>query len=97
MGFFENITGTEGNMGDKDIAFDLLKDSKSGLTSLAMTIAESTNPQLRQILTSQFNTCVQSHHKLADMAVQKNWYPAFATPAQQVQSVMQDSQSTISQ
>lgn len=95
MGFFENFSGNDTTLSDKDIAFDMLKDSKFGLTSLAMTLAETTNPQLRQILTTQWNGCVTSHHKLSDLAVNKDWYQAYATPSQQVQASMEDLQDTI--
>lgn len=61
-----------------------------------MALAESTNPQLRQMLNSQLNSCITSHHKLSDLALNKDWYEAYATPIQQVQTDVQDAQNAIS-
>lgn len=62
-------------MTDKDYALDMLKDSKFSLHSLTMALSESTNPILREILTNVLNTSIDSHYKLADIAINKNWYP----------------------
>ena len=96
MGFFETLMGNDTSLNDKDIVFDMLKDSKFGLTGLTMAIAESTNPQLRQMLTTQWNSCVTNHHKLSDIALKKDWYQAYATPYQQVQTDLRDSRDVIS-
>jgi len=45
-----------------------------------------TNPQLRQMLTSQLNSCINDHFKLSDMAISKGWYPAYATPEEQLKN-----------
>jgi similar to spore coat protein len=96
MGFFEMLMGNDMSLSDKDIAFDMLKDSKFGLTGLTMALAESTNPQLRQMLSTQLNGCVLNHHKLSDIALRKDWYQAYATPTQQVLTDVQDSQNALS-
>lgn len=96
MGFFEMLMGNDTNLSDKDIAFDMLKDSKFGLVGLTMALAESTNPQLRQMISTQLNSCVINHHKLSDIALRKDWYQAYASPTQQLQVDVSDSQTALS-
>jgi similar to spore coat protein len=92
MGIMDNLMGSDMALNDKDIAFDMLKDSKFGLTGLTMALAECTNPQLRQMLSAQLNNCINEHHRLSDIAINKNWYQAYADPMQQVQTDLQDTQ-----
>jgi similar to spore coat protein len=90
-----DLMGNNMSLSDKDIAFDMLKDSKFGLTGLTMALAETTNPQLRQMLGAQLNNCVVSHHKLSDIALNKGWYQAYASPMQQMQTDIQDARTAI--
>lgn len=62
-------------MTDKDYALTVLADSKFSLHSLTMALTESTNPLLREMLTNILNTSIDNHYKLADIAVNKGWYP----------------------
>lgn len=87
-----DFMGNNMSLSDKDIAFDMLKDSKFGLTGLTMALAETTNPQLRQMLGAQLNNCVVSHHRLSDIALNKGWYQAYASP---MQTDMQDARTAI--
>lgn len=77
----QNITLT-----DKDIALSLMASSKTGITSLAKVLTETTNSQVRETLKSQLTDCVSSHHRLSDMAISKGWYNASQDPQQQLQS-----------
>ncbi|MEW9097232.1 MAG: spore coat protein [Clostridiaceae bacterium] len=45
---------------------------------------ETTNHQLRQMLTSQLNSCINDHFKLSDMVISKGWYPAYDSPQEQI-------------
>lgn len=95
MGIIDTLMGNENGLSDKDIAFDMIKDSKFGIVGLTMALAESTNSQLRQMLSSQLNTCIAEHHRLADLAIKKDWYLANAAPVQQVQNDYRDSQNAV--
>jgi similar to spore coat protein len=81
MGLLDEM-GNNMSLTEKDIALDMLKDSKFGLTGLTMALAESSNPQLRQMLGTQLNNCVASHHKLSDIAINKGWYQVYTFPMQ---------------
>lgn len=70
---------------DKDIALDLLTSSKTGVTTLAKALTETTNPQLRQTLKTQLTNCIDSHCRLSDMAINKGWYNAYESPQEQLQ------------
>lgn len=78
------------SMTDKDIARSLITESKHDITSLSKAALESTNPQLRNILTKQLNSCMTDHFKLSDLAIEKNWYDAYGSPEQQLQKSMQE-------
>lgn len=70
---------------EKDIALDLMTNSKAGITTLTKVLTETTNAQLRDTLKNELTTCVDSHYRLSDMAINKGWYNASATPEQQLQ------------
>jgi similar to spore coat protein len=98
MGIMDELLGTGANaaLKDKDIAFDMIKDSKFGLTSLTLALAEATNPELRRMLTEQLNTCIAEHHRLSDIAINKDWYKAYAAPMEQIRYDFQDAQNVTS-
>lgn len=73
-------------LSEKDIALDLLSSSKASIGTLAKALTETTNPELRKTLKNQLTACVNSHHRLSDIAVSKGWYDAYANPQQQLQS-----------
>lgn len=73
-------------MDDRDIALDSLAASKTDISLLSKVIPETTNQQLRQMLTNQLNSCINDHFKLSDMVISKGWYPAYATPQDQLKN-----------
>lgn len=77
-------------LNDKDIALEMLISSKFEIETLAKMITETTNPQLRQMLTSQLNMNINEHFRLSDMAINNQWYNAYATPQQQVQQDIEE-------
>lgn len=88
-----NQDNNSGNLSDKDIALDMLIGSKFRIESLAKTITETTNPQLRQMLTGQLNMNINEHFKLSDISINNQWYNAQATPQQQVQEDAKEAQN----
>ncbi|MCT8977783.1 spore coat protein [Clostridium sp. CX1] len=100
MSWIDNLLGTDsddqnnsGSLNDKDIALDMLISSKMDISSLAKTITETTNPQLRQLLSAQLTNCINQHFRLSDMAINKQWYNAYANPQQQVQQDVKELQN----
>jgi similar to spore coat protein len=80
---------------DKDIASDMLKDSKFSVTSLAMMVTEIANPEVRMVLAKQLTSAVSMHQRLSDLLVHKEWYQPYNTPQQQLTQDIHISQSTI--
>lgn len=91
-GLIETLMGTNVSLTDKDIASDMLKDSKFSVTSVARAATESTNPQVREIVSRQLNACVNMHYQLSDLMIRKDWYPAYDSPGHQLQSQMKEAQ-----
>ena len=90
MGWLDDLFGTGTQLSDQDITTDMLKDSKFALTSLAMAISETSNPELRQILKRQINDASKEHFRLSDIAVNNNWYKPNLTPYEQIQNDYQE-------
>ena len=95
MGLRDMLKGKNMTLSDKDIVYDVLKDSKFALIGLSFALSECTNPQLRLILMDQFNRCVMDHHALTDLALRKDWYPANAAPLDQIRIDLADSENAI--
>ena len=96
MGLRDRLKDKKVILSDKDIIYDMLKDSKFGLIGLSMALSECSNPQLRQILLSQFNRCANDHHALKDLALKKDWYPANVAPLDQIQIDLVESEKALS-
>lgn len=93
MSLLDNILGNNTNLTDKDIASDMLKDSKFGISTLSMAATEAVNPSLRQLIDTQLKVAVDDHHRLSDMMIKKNWYPAYDNPTQQLRNEVRESQN----
>ena len=97
MGWFEDLFVTENSetteMMEKDVALDMLKDSKFILNTMAMAVTETTNPKLREILKKQLNEVVQNHFRLVDLSVQNSWYLPRLAPIEQVKRDYEEAQT----
>ncbi|MGE5627411.1 MAG: spore coat protein [Solirubrobacterales bacterium] len=81
----------EGNqLTEKDIAMDLINSSKASIGTMAKVLTETANPNLREALMTELTNCVNSHHRLSDLAVTKGWYDAYANPNQQLQTELSE-------
>lgn len=97
MGLFDDTFKDNENsrLSEKDIAFDMLKDSKFGIASLALATCETVNPQLRQILDTQLTSATMSHHELSDIMLKKGWYTAYDQPMQQLKNDCKESEHLV--
>ena len=97
MGWVENLFGIEDSetseMMEKDVALDMLKDSKFILNTMAMAVTETTNPKLREILKKQINEVVQNHFRLVDLSVQNDWYLPRLAPIEHVRRDYEEAQT----
>lgn len=73
-------------LSDKEIAMNMIKDSKHTLSSMSMALMETTNLQLRDMMTNHFMQSVNEHYALSDLAISKNWYMAHVVPQEQLRS-----------
>lgn len=99
MSWLNNFLGEDnGNnpLGDKELALDMLNASKGDIAMLGKAVTETVNPELRQLITNQLNACINDHFKLADYAIQKNWYNAYANPGQQIKQDLEEAQNILS-
>ncbi|HML34619.1 spore coat protein [Sporomusa sphaeroides] len=71
---------------DRDIVMNMLKDSKFALNSMSMALMETTNSQLRDIITNDFMASINEHYALSDLAISKQWYMAYLTPQEQLRN-----------
>lgn len=86
MSILTSLLGMDDNaLDERDIAMDMLKDSKFGVTALSNAAAEAVNPDLRNMLRTQLDTAVKDHFELSDLMIRKGWYPAYASPQDQLQ------------
>ncbi|AQR97751.1 MULTISPECIES: spore coat protein [Clostridium] len=93
MSFLDNLFGNDNAaLTEKDIAQDMLKDSKFAVTSLASAAAEAINPELRDMLRTQLDKAVSDHFELSDMIVDRGWYPAKDEPIEQLRNEYEISQ-----
>jgi similar to spore coat protein len=94
MSFLDKLFGNEDTaLVDRDIAHDMIKDSKFAVTSLSAAAAEAVNPELREMLRGQLDKAVTEHFELSDILINKGWYPAQDEPMEQLKNDYENSQS----
>ncbi|WP_160690673.1 spore coat protein [Clostridium sp. C2-6-12] len=92
MSFLDALLGNDNKLNDKDIALDMIKDSKFGATSLSAAVAEAVNPELRTMLKQQLDKSITEHFDLSDIVIDRGWYPAQEQPMEQLQEEYENSQ-----
>ena len=70
---------------DRDVSYEILKDSKFNISCITKAAMETVNPQLRQLLNSQLTATLNKHFELSDLMIKKGWYCATDDPNQQLQ------------
>ena len=74
---------------DQDRMEDMIAQEKYLISAYSTFIPEATCPQLRQILTSNFNDCAQNQFALFDKMAQMGWYPTKTAPKPDVDTARQ--------
>lgn len=95
MSFINRLLGDNDKLEDRDIAQDMIKDSKFSVTSLSLAVSEAVNPQLRQMLKQQLDEAVNEHFQLSDTVIEKGWYPAQDEPLEQLRQGYEKSQKLV--
>ena len=81
-------------MTDRDIVQNMLKDSKFALSSMSMALMETTNSQLRNMMTNHFMASITEHYTLSDLAIAKNGYMAHLPTQEQLKNSLANSQQS---
>jgi len=77
------------SLNDKERMEDLLAQEKYLITAYSTFIPEASCPNLRQVLTSNFNDCVQNQYQVFDKMSQLGWYPGKAAQQPDVDAARQ--------
>jgi len=76
-------------LSDQDRMEDLLSQEKYLISSYSTFIPEATCPNLRQVLSTNFNDCVQNQFSVFDKMQQMGWYQTKPAPKQEVDAARQ--------
>lgn len=77
----QNMAGV-GDLTDQVIATDLLISSKSAIKNYAGAIAESTTPNIKNVLKKQLDDAIKAHDKISTYMMNKGYYNAYEPQAQ---------------
>ena len=80
---------TNSVMNDQDRLEDMLTEEKYLINAYSTFIPEATCPQLRQVLTANFNDCVQNQFTVFDQMKQLGWYQTKAAAMPEVEQARQ--------
>lgn len=75
---------TGATINDQAIASDLLAAGKLGAISLTLATLEAATPELRSFFQESLNECLADHGRVSALAIERGWYKAYATPAEQL-------------
>lgn len=84
MGLLDMMTGSDNALSERDIASDMLKDSKFTVRMLAEAVTAVSHAELRQLLFKKLNAAVDHHYQLSDLVMKKEWYKPYLAPEQQI-------------
>ncbi len=76
-------------LNDQDRMEDLLSQEKYLINAYGTFIPEATCPQLRLVLTANFNDCVQNQYTVFDQMNQMGWYPTKPAPMPEIDAARQ--------
>ena len=74
---------------DQDKMEDLLTAEKYLITSYSTFIPEAVCPQLKNVLTDNFNGCVHNQTEIFDKMNQLGWYPTKNAPKPEIEAARQ--------
>ena len=77
------------SLNDKERMEDLLAQEKYLISAYSTFIPEASCPNLRQVLTTNFNDCVQNQYQVFDKMSQLGWYPGKTAPQPEVDAARQ--------
>lgn len=77
------------SLNDQDRMEDMLSQEKFLISAYSTFIPEASCPQLRQVLSANFNDCVQNQYAIYDKMSQLGWYPTKAAPKPEVDTARQ--------
>ena len=84
-----NCNCNQAALTDQDRMEDLLSQEKYLINAYGTFIPEATCPQLRQVLTANFNDCVQNQYTVFDQMNQMGWYPVKPAPMPEIDAARQ--------
>ncbi|MDO4547261.1 MAG: spore coat protein [Clostridia bacterium] len=84
-------------LNDQDRMEDLLAQEKYLINAYGTFIPETSCPQLRGVLTDNFNECVQNQYTVFDTMNQQGWYPVKNAPTNEIDAARQKFQKLQSQ
>jgi spore coat protein F len=77
------------NLSEKDLLNDLLNEQKQLMNSYTTFISEASCPNLRNVLSCQFNEVSGDQYKIFNAMNQKGYYPTKDAPTNEVQQAKQ--------
>jgi similar to spore coat protein len=75
-GIVEMLTGMD-KLSDQVIATDFLIAAKSGVQNYAISLTETTSPQIRATLKKQLNDAINTHETISNYMMKKGYYNAY--------------------
>ena len=76
-------------LNDQDRMEDLLSQEKYLMGAYGTFIPEATCPELRKVLTDNFNECAQNQYAIFDQMAKMGWYPTKPAPTDEVNAARQ--------
>jgi len=61
------------NLADSTFAMDFLISVKSGIRNYGFAITETTNPELRRVLTKQLEAALDLHGEISELMIKNKW------------------------
>ena len=91
----QNAQGCGQELGDQELAFDLLYQEKALLSNIASEVLEASQPGMRQVLNDCYMQIGQDQLEIFNQMQKQGWYPVKPAQPQDVQAAKQKYQSML--
>lgn len=85
----QNLSNGQSTLTDQDRMEDLLTQEKYMISSYGSFIPEASCPDLRQVLSENFEGCAQNQYAIFDQMNQLGWYQTKEAPMPEVDAARQ--------
>jgi len=87
----------DNQLDERSIANEMLMGSKLAAQAYLIAILETATPELKAMLSNNFNQIIAAHSAMTELSINRGWYKPYDAPVQQLAETFKNSMSFVGQ